>query len=129
MKPFALIAPVTLILIAACASTGYVSTSDFSVPKTVILSSSLDPEVAPYAPRFIAILAQHGFAVATSNDPHAMELRLDFNGNPFNMRVGVTLWHDGARILTTSATNSGWGTALARASAVQNFGGFLRYYL
>jgi len=55
-----------------------------------------------------------------SNDPHAMELRLDFNGNPFNLRVGAALWHDGVPILTASATNSGWGTALARGSAVKN---------
>jgi len=107
-------------LIAACASTGYVTTSNLTVPRTVTLASSLDPEVAPYAPRFISILGQHGFAVGSSNDPHAMELRLDFNGNPFNMRVGAALWHDAVPILTASATNSGWGTALARGTAVQN---------
>jgi len=116
---FALICSL-IALIAACASTGYVITSDLTVPKTVTLANSLDTEVAPYAPRFISILVQHGFAVGTSNDPHAMELRLDFNGNPFNMRVGAALWHDGAPILTASATNSGWGTALARGTAVQN---------
>jgi hypothetical protein len=116
---FALICSVVA-LIAACASTGYVITSDLTVPKTVTLANPLDTEVAPYAPRFIAILVQHGFAVGTSNDPHAIELRLDFNGNPFNMRVGAALWHDGAPILTASATNSGWGTALARGTAVQN---------
>ena len=116
---FALICSL-IALIAACASTGYVITSDLTVPKTVTLANSLDTEVAPYAPRFISILVQHGFTVGTSNDPHAMELRLDFNGNPFNMRVGAALWHDGAPILTASATNSGWGTALARGAAVQN---------
>ena len=116
---FALICSVVA-LTAACASTGYVITSDLTVPKTVTLANSLDTEVAPYAPRFISILVQHGFAVGTSNDPHAMELRLDFNGNPFTMRVGAALWHDGAPILTASATNSGWGTALARGTAVQN---------
>ena len=120
MKLFALVAAVTVVVLSACASTGYVSTFTISVPKTVTLSTALDPEVAPFAPRFIAILAQHGFVVGNSNDPHAMQLRLDFNGNPFNMRVGAALWHDGAPILTASATNSGWGTALARGSAVQN---------
>jgi hypothetical protein len=116
---FALICSVVAFM-AACASTGYVTTSDLTVPKTVTLANSLDPEVAPYAPRFISILVQHGFVVGTSNDPHAMELRLDFNGNLFNMRVGAALWHDGAPILTASATNPGWGTLLARGAAVQN---------
>jgi hypothetical protein len=32
-------------LVAACASTGYVTTSDLTVPKTVTLANSLDPEV------------------------------------------------------------------------------------
>ena len=108
------------LLLAGCASTGYVTSERISVPRTVTLQSGIDPEVAPYAPRFVSILTAQGLTVGMSNDPHAMELRLDFNGNPFNLRVGAALWHDGVPILTASATNSGWGTALARGSAVKN---------
>ena len=107
-----------LVLGAACSSTGFVTRSDLSVPRTVRLQTTLDPEVAPYTPRFVAALESHGFRVGKSDNPHALELRLDFNGNVFNMRVAAGLWHDGVPILTASATNSGWGTALARGSAV-----------
>ena len=45
---------------------------------------------------------------------------MEFNGNPFNLRVSASLWREGIPILTASATNSGWGTALARGSAVES---------
>lgn len=44
----------------------------------------------------------------------------DFEGHPFNLRVSVGLWREGIPILTASATNPGWGTILARGSAVKS---------
>lgn len=49
-----------------------------------------------------------------------MDLVFEFNGNPFNLRVSAGLWREGVPILTASSTNSGWGTALARGSAVNS---------
>jgi len=109
-----------LLLLAGCAATGYVSKGDISVPRTVTIQRDIHPEVAPYVPKFVAILETTGLKVGSSDDKHALELRFDFNGNPFDLRVGASLWQDGVPILTASATNSGWGTALARGSAVQN---------
>lgn len=113
-------AVVIALLLASCAATGYVSKGDVSAPRTVTIQKDIDPEVAPYVPKFVAILAAAGLKVGPSDDKHALELRFDFNGNPFNLRVGASLWQDGVPVLTASATNSGWGTALARGAAVQN---------
>jgi hypothetical protein len=120
MKHVGWAAALVAIVLTACTSTGSVVTTDITVTKTVTLQTPMDPEVAIYAPRFISALEKQGFKVGESKDPHAMQLRLDFNGNLFNTRVAAELWHDGAPILTASATNSGWGTAIAHGEAVEN---------
>ena len=107
-------------LLAACSSTGSVVTTDITVTNTVTLQSPIDPEVATYAPKFIAALQRQGFKVGATNNVHAMQLRLAFNGNLFDTRVAAELWHDGVPILTASATNSGWGTMIAHGAAVEN---------
>jgi hypothetical protein len=107
-------------LLAACSTTGSVVTTDISVANTVTLQSPIDPEVATYASKFIAALERQGFKVGETENAHAMQLRLAFNGDPFDTRVAAELWHDGVPILTASATNSGWGTMLAHGAAVEN---------
>ena len=65
---FALICSVGA-LIAACASTVYVTTSDLTVPKTVTLANSLHPEVAPYAPRSFRFLGSTASRLALRTTP------------------------------------------------------------
>jgi hypothetical protein len=76
------------------------------------------PEIAPYVPEFVDALREQGFTVAADSDPDALLLQLEFNPNPFNLRVSASLLQHGIPVLTASATNSGWGTALARGVAV-----------
>ena len=103
-----------------CSSTGYSTKTSLVVPKTIRSPANIPPELVPYVPRFVAILQEYGFTVGRTEDPRALDLVFEFNGNPFDLRVSAGLWHEGIPILSASATNSGWGTALARGSAVNS---------
>lgn len=61
-----------------------------------------------------------GFRIAPTDDPNALQLRLEFNPNIMNMRVSAALWQNGVPIVAADAANSGWGTALARGTALNN---------
>ena len=109
-----------LLSAAGCSSTGYATKESLVVPHTIRAPASIPPEVVPYVPRYVEALQAKGFAVGKTDDPRALELVFEFNGNPFNMRVAAGLWRQGIPVLTGSATNPGWGTALARGSAVNS---------
>lgn len=108
------------LVLAACSSTGYSTKEYLSVPKTVRAPASIPPELVPYVPMYVEALQAKGFTVGKTEDPRALELVFEFNGNPFNLRVSAGLWRQGIPVLTGSATNSGWGTALARGAAVNS---------
>lgn len=112
--------PLILIGIMGCSSTGYSVKTSLEVPKIIRTPSNIPPELVPYFPRFVEILQQNGFSVGKTQDPRALDLVVEFNGNPFNMRVSAGLWREGIPILSASSTNSGWGTAIARGSAVNS---------
>lgn len=107
-----------IFVISGCTTTSYSTKKNMTVPKIVKAPSNIPPEIVPYVPRFVEILESNGFEVGKTTDPNALELKLEFNGNPFNIRVSVGLWRDGVPLVTASSTNPGWGTALARGSAV-----------
>ncbi len=104
--------------LGACSTTGYTSQSRLLAPRTIRAPKDIDPEIVPYVPRFVEALERAGFRVGNTKNPNALDLKFDFNGNPFNLRVSAGLWREGIPVLSASATNSGWGTALARGGAV-----------
>ena len=105
---------------SSCSSTGYSTKTNLVVPETIRSPNKIPPELVQYLPRFADILQKEGFSIGQTEDPRALDLVMEFNGNPFNLRVSASLWREGIPILTASATNSGWGTALARGSAVES---------
>ena len=107
-----------LAFICGCTTTSYSTKSKVIAPITIKSPKSIPPEIAPYVPMFVEILESNGFKVGKTEDPSALELKFEFNGNPFNIRVAAGLWREGVPILTASSTNPGWGTALARGAAV-----------
>jgi hypothetical protein len=109
--------------LAACSSTGYVVKTPITVPRTIRAPASIPPEVVPYVPQFVAALQAKGFTVGKTNDPRALDLVFEFNGNPFNLRVSAGLWRQGIPVLTGSSTNSGWGTVIARGNMVNHVAG------
>jgi hypothetical protein len=119
-KGWCLIAAFASLLVAACSSTGFSTKANVEAPRVIRPPVNVHPEVAPYLPRFVELLQQKGFVVGNTDNQKALKLRLEFNPNPFNLRVSAALWQNGVPILTASATNSGWGTALARGAAVNS---------
>lgn len=119
MKSLISTAAVFLIaLVCGCTTTSYSTKSKVVAPVTIKSPKSIPPEIAPYVPMFVEVLESSGFKVGKTTDPSALELRFEFNGNPFNIRVAAGLWREGIPVLTASSTNPGWGTALARGAAV-----------
>lgn len=115
-----LLLPLFLLTFVGCSSTGYSTKTNLVAPKTIRAPASIPPEIVPYVPRFVELLQAKGFAVGKTDDPKALDLVFEFNPNPFNLRVSAGLWRQGVPVLSASATNSGWGTALARGSAVNS---------
>jgi S1-C subfamily serine protease len=107
-------------IVAACATTGHSVTTDVTAPRTVKPPSYVHPELALYLLRFMNSLETFGFRVAQTDDPRAMQLRLDFDPSPFHMRVTASLWQAGMPLVTVEALNAGWGTVIAHSSAVAN---------
>jgi len=105
-------------VLGACSATGFTSKSRVIAPRTIRAPKDIDPEIVPYVPRFVEALERAGFRVGNTENKSALDLKFDFNGNPFNLRVSAGLWREGIPLLSASATNSGWGTALARGGAV-----------
>jgi hypothetical protein len=103
--------------LVGCSSTGYSTTTNLVVPKTIRTPTNIPPEIVPYVPRFVELIQANGFSVGKTNDPRALDLVFEFNPSVVNLRFSVGLWRQGIPILSASATNSGWGTLLARGSA------------
>lgn len=103
-----------------CSSTGYSTRESLAVPRTIRAPASIPPEIVSYVPRYVEALQAKGFSVGKTSDPRALDLVFEFNGNPFNLRVAAGLWRQGVPVLTASASNSGWGTAIARGTAVNS---------
>lgn len=114
----ALIAVLLSVLTASCSTTGFSTRTSLVVPRMVVAPSNVHPEVAPYIPEFLDAMQAAGFTVGETTDPDALSLNVEFNPNPFNIRVSASLIQRGVQVLSVSATNPGWGTVIARGVAV-----------
>src|SRR5712691_6102523 len=70
--------------------------------------------------RFVQSLETFGFCIGPTDDPRALQLRLDFDPSVFGMGVTASRWQAGAMVVTAAAHNAGWGTAIARSAAISN---------
>ncbi|HEX4954047.1 MAG TPA: PEGA domain-containing protein [Thermoanaerobaculia bacterium] len=113
-------AVVLLVPLLACSSTSYSIKETIVVPREVRPPQLVPPDLTPYVPRFIDVLQDAGFSVQQTDDPRALQLWLNFDPDPWNMRVTVSLVRDGAPILTAEARNAGWGNMLAQGASVKN---------
>jgi S1-C subfamily serine protease len=101
-------------------SQGYSTQTSLEVPTTIRSPSEIPADLVGYLPKFVSILEAQGFAVGHTQDARALELVLQFDGDPFNFEVTVSLWGDGKPILTASAINPGWGTAINPSGALRS---------
>ena len=107
------------VAIAACSTTGFTTSRDLVVPRTVAAPTNIPAEIAPYVVKFADALESAGFKIGETDDPDALRLQMEFNPNPFNTRVSALLIHHQVPVLSASATNPGWGTAMFRGVAVE----------
>lgn len=105
-------------LLSACASSSTSVKESVVVPKTIRVIESYHPEVAQFVPSFLDVLGQNGFAFGYTEDPDAATLRIDFDPNIFHTAIYVKLIQGNKTLLSSEASNSGWGTGIARASAL-----------
>jgi S1-C subfamily serine protease len=110
-------------VLGGCSTTSHSVTSKIVAPKTIQPPKYVPTELIPYLPRFIGVLESQGFVVAQTEDPNALQLRLDLDPNPWNTQVSVSLWQGGSPILTSQATNPGWGNVIAHGAALANLVG------
>ena len=106
--------------IPACSSAGFSTKQTLTAPRTIKAPTYIPPGMVPYVPRFTALLEAKGFVVGKTDDPQALELRFEHNDSVMNLSVSASLWRQGVPVLSASATNSGWGTAIARGSALNS---------
>jgi hypothetical protein len=109
---------VLMALLSACASTSSSIKESVSLPKTIRMVENYHPEVAQFVPSFLEVVGQNGFSVGYTEDPDAATLRVDFDPNIFHTAIYVKLMQGNKVLLSSEASNSGWGTGIARASAL-----------
>jgi hypothetical protein len=103
---------------AGCTSTSSVTTSKVQVPKT-IKTKLVHPEIANYTDLMTEPFIDKGFEVGRTNDPTAATLDIGFNPDLFNTTITVKLRDSSGRsLLSSEVSNKGWGTGIARSSAI-----------
>lgn len=80
-------------------SSGSNAAAEYSVPQVVAPPEQVPSELLPYEARFEAILVYRGFKVAPTTDPHALRLRLEYEGPP-GSKVAAYLMQDGKSVIT-----------------------------
>ncbi len=115
---FKIISILTLVALAACTSTSGIVSNNVSLPKT-IKAKQLHPEIAAYADFFYEPFREKGFEVGKSDDPNAAVIDVIFNPNVFNTTITILLKNSsGKTLLMSEVSNKGWGTGIARNSAI-----------
>jgi hypothetical protein len=104
--------------LAACSTTSFSIESHLTVPATVRAPVRVHRAVREYLPELVEMLQSVGFSVGRTNDPEALELQLNYNPNPFNLRVSASLLQDGVPVVRAASTNTGWGTIMFRGNAI-----------
>jgi S1-C subfamily serine protease len=93
------------IVLAACSTLGRGSNAavEYRVPQVVAPPDPIPAELQPYEPRFEEILVYRGFRVGPTTDPHALHLKLEYDGKPGEVAVTASLIQDGQAVVTGSA--------------------------
>lgn len=114
---------IALFSMVGCSTTGSIShDTDLTKYEYVFFSESISVFDQKYLSEIQRMLERNGFKI-TSNKSEKRPLQCKFaidQSNIFGFRVHISLW-DGKKMLAVSeATNSGWGTLIARETAVRD---------
>lgn len=107
--------------LTACSTSGKVDTGvDFNDSgKVIYVSSHFSGYEERHIGSVIRTFEKHGFTI--TNDKNNAQYYLDFvieGGGIVN--VDITLLKDGKPVLSASSSNAGWGTVIARPTAISS---------
>ena len=108
-----------LLVLGGCASSGKRSVTTIEAPSKFILEKVVG-EAASYTDQIIKPLIKRGFTASLTTDPNALHVIIDLNPNVFHTKFTVTIFQQGKELIRAEASNSGWGTGIARSSALNN---------
>lgn len=118
-KIFQLIISLSFISLAVgCASSAVATKEAVSLPRTLKLMP-VQGEATQFVERFLVPFKDAGFRIGETDDPDAAVIRVQFDPNLFHTAFDVSVTKNGTMILKSEASNSGWGTGIARPQALE----------
>lgn len=106
------------ITLLGCASSSVSTKESVSIPRTLKLNENFHAEVAPFIGDFLQPIVQKGFDIGYSEDLEAGIISIEFDPNIFHTEIKFKITQKNKVILESNASNSGWGTGIARNSAL-----------
>lgn len=107
-------------LLVGCSSAGFSASDVVEASRTVRPPTYVHPDLVPYSGRFIMAVESAGFIVKETDDPNALQLRLDFDPRSFHFAVTASLIRNGETVVKGEAVNAGWGNLIARGLSIEN---------
>ena len=109
-----------LVLSFGCTSNAVATKDKIILPKTLNIYLA-HPEISQYASYFYESFKRKGFNIGQTDDPRAGKIYIGFNPDLFNTTITVSLKDSRDRdIVISEVSNKGWGTGIARGSAISN---------
>lgn len=105
------------LILGGCASSSKSVREAVTVPKTIAVTS-VKGEASQFIEQFYAPFEARGFHFGETDDPNAAKFTLSFDPNVFHTEFKVSLIQNGRVLLESAASNSGWGTGIARPQAL-----------
>ena len=107
-----------LVLSFGCTSNAVATKDKIILPKTLNIYLA-HPEISQYASYFYESFKRKGFNIGQTDDPRAGKIYIGFNPDLFNTTITVSLKDSRDRdIVISEVSNKGWGTGIARGSAI-----------
>lgn len=107
-----------MMVICGCASSTVGTREAVSIPRTIKLNS-IQGEASQFVDRFLQPLKDSGFRFGETDDPDAALLLIKFDPNVLHTAFEVTLKKGAMVVIRSEASNSGWGTGIARSQALE----------
>ncbi|NDU91410.1 MAG: hypothetical protein G3I10_02135 [Ferrovum sp.] len=91
------------------------------MPITLKEPSFVDPEISNYVPVFFQPLENRGFVITKQPPSGSGRIDITFDPSIFSTQIDIKLLtSDGQIVAEAIATNNGWGTGIARQTAISN---------
>ena len=106
-----------VLIMGGCASSGTRTTQSIEAPAVFNLAR-VRGEASAYVDEILAPIVDRGFRKGATNDPKALYVEIQFDPNLFHTAFTVLIKQYGTTLVKAEASNSGWGTGIARGYAL-----------